>query len=398
MAYQASSDGIRHIEGLDYRSGEAVRLTIADGRIAKLEPIAKQAALPTIGPGYVDLQINGFFGVDFNTPPIEASAIHEVTRKLWAEGVTTYYPTVITNSADAIEEAVSSIAKACESDPLTAASIAGIHVEGPFISSEDGPRGAHSKSFVQAPNWAMFERWQQAAGGMIKLITLSPEWEEAPAFIEACVRSGVVVSIGHTSATAEQIEKAVQAGASLSTHLGNGAHPMLPRHPNYIWEQMAQEKLAATVIADGFHLPLSVLKVMLKVKGNKLFLVSDAVYLSGLEPGEYETHIGGKVVLTEEGRLHLAENPSLLAGSAQMLRSGVEHLVQAEAAALPHAWAMASIFPAQFMGLAAKEGLAIGAPADLIVFDWQSRQSAIIKIKEVYKQGDLVYRVGDGTD
>ena len=397
MALQAESDSFRRIEGIDYRSGEAVRMTIANGRITKIEPIAEQAGLPIIGPGFVDLQINGCFGVDFNTPPIEVSAIHEVTRKLWAEGVTTYYPTVITNSENAIEEMVASIAKACEQDPLTAASIAGIHIEGPFISSEDGPRGAHSKQYVQAPNWAMFERWQQAAGGLIKLITLSPEWEEAPAFIEACVGSGVVASIGHTSATAEQIEKAVQAGATLSTHLGNGAHQMLPRHPNYIWEQMAQEKLAATVIADGFHLPLSVLKVLLKVKGNKLFLVSDAVYLSGLEPGEYETHIGGKVVLTEEGRLYLAASPGLLAGSAQMLGRGVEHLVQAEVTAMPQAWEMASILPAQFMGLAAKEGLAIDAPADLIVFDWLDRQSAPIKIKEVLKQGYLVYSCNDAT-
>lgn len=390
----AADVAVKQLEGIDYRTGEAIQIIWNNGMIDAVKPTEKHREMPIIAPGFVDLQINGFWGIDFNTSPIETSAVHEVTRKLWAQGVTTYYPTVITNAPHTIEEMVRSIAKACGEDALTAASIAGIHVEGPFISPEDGPRGAHSKQFVRPPDFAMFERWQEAAGGLIKLITLSPEWDEAPAFIRDCVRSGVAVSIGHTAASSVQLEAAVEAGASLSTHLGNGAHQMLPRHPNYIWDQLANEKLSATVIADGFHLPTAVLKVMLKAKGNQLFLVSDAVYLSGLEPGDYETHIGGKVVLTEEGRLHLAQDARLLAGSVQMLGRGVEHLVRTETADLRQAWDMASILPASFMGLHARQGLSPGAPADLIAFDWAGNENAPLKIKEVYKQGKRVFDAG----
>ena len=142
-------------------------------------------------------------------------------------------------------------------------------------------------------------------------------------FIEKCAGAGVTVSIGHTGASPEQIREAVKAGATMSTHLGNGAHVQLRRHPNYLWEQLAHDELSACIIADGFHLPDAVMKVFLRVKGPRAMLVSDAVYLSGLAPGTYETHIGGKVVLTPEGRLHLAGNPDLLAGATETLAGGV---------------------------------------------------------------------------
>ncbi|MBW7461558.1 N-acetylglucosamine-6-phosphate deacetylase, partial [Paenibacillus sepulcri] len=165
-----------------------------------------------------------------------------------------------------------------------------------------------------------------AARGKIKLITLSPEWPGTASFIEKCAKAGVQVSIGHTAAAEEQIREAAAAGARLSTHLGNGAHLMLPRHPNYLWAQLAEEELWTCIIADGFHLPDSVLKVVRSVKGKRTILVSDAVYLCGMAPGTYENHIGGRVVLTPEGRLHLEQNPRLLAGSAQMLHRGISHI------------------------------------------------------------------------
>lgn len=387
------------IIGLHYRTGQPIQIDMADGMIERIEPLlgensgcsageTEDGGLPWIGPGYADLQINGFSGIDFNVPSLKREDVQAAARKLWAEGTTTFYPTVITNSDDNIETIVRTIAGACVSDPLTGDTIAGIHLEGPFISPEDGPRGAHGRSFVKPPDWELFERWQAAAEGRIRLITLSPEWEGAPHFISNCVRNGVAVSIGHTAAVPEQIQAAVQAGATLSTHLGNGAHLMLPRHPNYIWEQLAQDGLSACIIADGFHLPDSVMKVMLKVKAERLYLVSDAVYLSGLEPGAYDTHIGGQVVLTKEGRLHLAHEPGLLAGSAQLLKAGIEHLVSAGLTDLSTAWDMASVRPAAYMGLAAGEGLAPGAPADLIAFS-RDRHNRL-SLHNIYKRGQLV--------
>src|SRR5690606_38643444 len=151
---------------------------------------------------------------------------------------------------------------------------------------------------------------------------------------------------------------------------------------------LASDELSAGVIAAGFHLPRSVLQVFLKAKGRQLFLVSDAVYLSGLAPGEYETHIGGRVVLTEEGRLHVKEHPGLLAGSAQLLKAGIVNLVQAGLTTRADAWQRASIYPAAFMGLAEGRGLAAGAPEDLVTLGWEDAGELIIQ--DVYKRGHHV--------
>jgi N-acetylglucosamine-6-phosphate deacetylase len=343
---------------------------------------------PVAAPGLVDLQINGFAGLDFNTLPVPDDLPGRVTRALWREGVTSYLATVITNAPDAIEACVRAIAKGCAADADAAAGIAGIHLEGPFISGEDGPRGAHDRRFVRPPDWKLLERWQKAAEGRIRFVTLSPEYPESSDFIRRCVAAGIAVSIGHTAATPEAIRDAVAAGATFSTHLGNGCHLTLPRHPNYLWEQLAQEPLYACVIADGFHLPDAVLKVILRVKGDRTLVTSDAVYLSGLPAGAYTTHIGGRVVLTPEGRLHLEDNPKLLAGSAQMIVRGVEHLVRRGLAPLPEAWDMASVRPAAAMGLPAGKGLRAGAPADLVLFD---RKGDSVTVLETWKSGRRVY-------
>lgn len=383
------------LEALHYRSGERLTLTLQRGYIAsmKSEPYDDHGRLPYIGPGLFDLQVNGYGGVDFNSPPLQESSATRVTQNLWQEGVTSYLPTIITNGDEEIERAVRGIAEARSRDALIELSIPGVHLEGPFVSPEDGPRGAHDKAHVKPPDWSLFKRWQEAAEGAIKLVTLSPEWPEAPNFIAKCVESGVVVAIGHTAAASEQIREAVSAGATLSTHFGNGAHPVLPRHPNYLWEQLAHDELWASVIADGFHLPESVLKVVSRVKGPRSLLVSDAVSFAGMEPGEYDTPVGGKVVLTPEGRLHLAHNPSLLAGSVRTLREGVGHMVRSRLSYLPEAWEMASERPASLMYASVENSeslLSAGAPADLVLFRYSDDG---IEVSRTYKHGTLVYEI-----
>ncbi len=375
------------MRAIHYATGEGVLIRMARGMIESIEAIAADASSPWVGPGFVDLQINGYGGFDMNAVPIAPDSVGQMIRALWREGVTTCFPTVITNSDEAISAAMRTIGEACERDAVTAAGVGGIHLEGPFISMQDGARGAHAREFVRGPDWLMFQRWQEAAGGRIRIITLSPEWPGSVEFIERCAASGVTVSIGHTSATPEQIAESVRAGARLSTHLGNAAHLMLPRHPNYLWEQLAQDELWTTLIADGFHLPAQVLKVVMKVKGERAMLVSDAVALCGMPPGEYETAVGGRVVLTSEGRLYLAENPKLLAGSVQMLRSGIENLMRLKLACLAEAWEMGSIRPARFMKLAVSAGLSPGAPADLVLF---RRAEDCIEILEIYKSAQRV--------
>jgi N-acetylglucosamine-6-phosphate deacetylase len=391
------------LRAMHYTSGKPVELRFADGCIVecreleefKGDEVYADGAVatdewPIVAPGFVDLQINGYKGSDMNGMPLQTGEVDTFVHSLWEQGVTASYPTVITGGAESIQEAVAVIASACDASPVVEASIAGIHLEGPFISPEDGARGAHALEHVRQPDWELFSRWQEASGGRIKLITLSPEWPESAAFIERCTQSGVIVSIGHTSATPEQIRAAVEAGAQLSTHFGNGAHLMLPRHPNYLWEQLAQDRLWCTVIADGFHLPLQVLQVVQRVKRERMLLVSDAVALAGMEPGAYTTPVGGEVVLTPEGRLHLAHNDKLLAGSALMLKDSIEHMLRCGLAELPEAWDMASIRPATLMGLQVAAGIAAGAPADLVLF--RKGEDSSVQIEATYKSGICVYR------
>lgn len=377
-----------NMKAIHYETGEPISICIEEGVIRSIEPIRSEipqsSDLPIVAPGLVDLQINGYAGYDFNQVPYPDMMVGEVIRKLWQEGVTSCFPTVITNSDEVIHEAMASIALACRQDPVVDQGIAGIHLEGPFISPDNGARGAHHAHYVKPPDWELFSRWQEASGGRIRIITLSPEWPNSASFIAKCTENGVKVSIGHTSATPEQISEAVEAGARMSTHLGNGAHLMMPRHPNYIWEQLAQDQLWSCVIADGFHLPDQVLKVVFKVKGDQAMLVSDAVSLSGLPAGTYTTHVGGSVVLTAEGKLHLAENENLLAGSAQMLLKGIEHVTNRDLVEFAVAWDMASVRPSHFMKLPSATGLMPGAPADLVLF---RREEGRIHLERTIKSG-----------
>lgn len=378
------------VEGRNLLTGEAVRLRFSNGLISEVEPLPEGEAerLPLIAPGLVDLQINGAAGVDFNRPPVAAEGFRHAVAALWAHGVTSFCPTVITNGAEQMAELLEQIRQACSADPAIRSTVAGFHLEGPFLSPEDGPRGAHPREHIRRPDIRLLDRWQEAAGGLIRIVTLAPEWEEAPAFIRHCVKRGMIASIGHTAAHSAQIREAVRAGASLSTHLGNGAHPVLPRHPNYIWDQLAADELWTAMIADGFHLPASLLKVFCKVKAGKSVLVSDAVSLAGMPPGRYEAHIGGDVVLTAEGRLHLAETPELLAGSAKLLLHGVEHLARLGIATLAEAWRMASTVPASLLKLPAASGLSAGSPADIAVLRLDGDR---LQVCRTYKAGRLVY-------
>jgi len=209
------------VEGRDYRTGSPLRVSFRDGLIAEIEQLADAGdeAGPWIGPGLVDLQVNGYRGLDLNTLPLDPGLVERLAVELRSEGVTSFLPTLVSNTDEAIEQA----------DEIAArAAIAGIHLEGPFISPEDGPRGAHDAAHVKGPDWKLLQRWQEAAEGRIRMITLAPEWPGAMPFIARCVESGVIVAIGHTAATPEQVRDAVAAGARISTHLGNGAHSQLP--------------------------------------------------------------------------------------------------------------------------------------------------------------------------
>jgi N-acetylglucosamine-6-phosphate deacetylase len=268
------------------------------------------------------------------------------------------------------------------------------HLEGPYLSSEDGPRGAHPREHARDPDWDEFRRWQDAAGGRIRMVTLAPEREGAIPFIEKLTASGVVVAIGHTAADGAQIRAAVDAGARLSTRLGNGSHDRIKRHPNYIWEQLAEDRLAASLIFDGHHLPPAVMKAMLRAKGlERALLVSDAVATAGLLPGVYETAVGGKVELLPSGRLTLYGTP-YLAGSASSLPDGIANAVRHAGVTLPEAVRLATANPARLLGLDGPGGrgsVRAGAVADLTLFRVDPATHALT-IDLTVVRGEEVYR------
>ncbi|MGF6233321.1 N-acetylglucosamine-6-phosphate deacetylase [Inquilinus ginsengisoli] len=355
------------ITGRDPATGRSLAVTVADGRVAAIEdgPAGETAWLSA---GLVDLQVNGFAGHDLNGGGLVPETVARLAAVLREGGVTSFLPTLITASEASITAALSAIAAARAADPLVAHAIPAVHVEGPHISLDDGPRGAHPRDQVRPPDLAEFDRWQAACGGLLGLVTLSPHHDGAPDYIRGLAARGVHAAIGHTDASPAQIAAAVEAGATLSTHLGNGIAATLPRHPNPIWSQLAEDRLTASFIADGHHLPAEVLKAMLRAKGlNRAVLVSDAAALAGLPPGLYDQPIGGRVELTADGRLGLAGTP-FLAGAARPLKQDVALAIEAAGLSLADALRLATVNPGRFVG--GRGVLAVGAPADLIRFYW----------------------------
>ncbi|WP_052487167.1 N-acetylglucosamine-6-phosphate deacetylase [Gordoniibacillus kamchatkensis] len=326
---------VRELYGKLATTGEYVCVTVAGDRISSVAPVPPpphDGEQVWISPGLIDLQINGFAGHDLNAANASMEerihAVCHMTREVLKAGTTSFCPTVITAGDEQIRSALTAIRLACEQDPLVASCVVGVHLEGPYLSGLDGPRGAHPLRHIKDPDWEEFASWQEAAGGRIRLVTLAPERKGAIDMIRRLVREGIAVSIGHTAASHDEIAAAAEAGANLCTHLGNGAHPNLPRHPNYIWSQLAEDRLLPSLIADGHHLHPSVVKVMARAKNDHILLVSDAAHLAGMKPGIYRTHIGGEVELLPSGRLQMTANPSMLAGAAVSLAECVQNYMR----------------------------------------------------------------------
>jgi N-acetylglucosamine-6-phosphate deacetylase len=362
--------------GIDALTGSPVEIDF-DETIRRAMPAAV-APRPGdyIAPGWIDIQVNGFAGADYNQPDAPHSGIARSIHALFETGVTRFYPTVITGAPNDMESALRNLARAKDSLPEGEA-IEGFHVEGPHIGIEDGPRGAHPKRWVRKPDFDEFRHWQDATANRIRIVTLSPEWPEAVHYIERIVAEGVVASIGHTSATTAQIADAVSAGASLSTHLGNGAHGVMRRHPNYIWDQLAEDRLMADFIVDGIHLGANFLKAALRAKGiERSVLVTDAAAPAGAAPGRY--YLGEQAVdLTPDNRVVLAGQDKL-AGSALRMDRGVENLMHMAGLPLADAVRMATVNAARAGKVPGRtNGLAVGDRADFVQFRWDAEARAI---------------------
>ena len=370
------------LTGRDPATGRMLCAITEGGVIAEVRPAEGTTDL-WLAPGLVDLQVNGFAGHDVNDAEVTAETVAGLVRALWRVGVTTVLPTVVTADERHITRAVAVIGRARDADPAVAHAIPCVHVEGPFLSDQDGARGVHDPRHIRAASIEELRRW----GDLVGMVTVSPHNEAAIEFIRAATRAGVRCAIGHTHASPEQITRAADAGAGLSTHLGNGAHAMLARHPNYLWAQLADDRLTAGFIADGHHLPADTLKAMLRAKGlDRAFLVSDCTELGGMPPGKYRTPVGGEVELSPDGRLSHAGTP-FLAGASRSLADGVATAITMADLTLATALRLATANPGRFAG--GRGVLRPGAPADLITFAWQPGDPTL-DIRTVVANGAVV--------
>lgn len=307
-------------------------------------------------PGLFDLQVNGFAGVDFNGPGLTADAAAGALDRMRATGVTRCLPTLITSAFDRFAANARILAR------IPDAAIAGIHMEGPYLSPDEGPRGAHPREHIALPSVDDFRRRQEAADGRIRLVTLAPELPGAFALIEHLAAAGVRVAIGHTAAAPAQIAGAIAAGATLATHLGNGCADLLPRHPNAIWELLAADGVLASLIADGHHLPAATVKAMVRAKGpERTILITDAIAAAGGAAGTYT--IGAvDCVLGEDGRVSLPGTP-YLAGSSLTLDRAIANTVRFTGLSIEDVIPMASTIPARYLGV---------ATAGTVTADWDA--------------------------
>jgi N-acetylglucosamine-6-phosphate deacetylase len=386
----------QRVEGLLYLDGKPVSIVIKDGKIAEVNHID---ALPAgseqlyVAPGLIDNQVNGFMGISFLSEAggeLTLEKVQKATRALWEKGVTTYLATLTSNSNKELISLFTKFGK-FRNDRSLLGSVAGFHLEGPYISPEEGYRGAHNPKFIRKPDWDEFMQFYTASGNAIKNVTVAPELEGAMDFIKKCTEKGIVVALGHHNADAKTINEAVENGAKTSTHIGNGCANMINRHLNPLWPQLANDKLMISIICDGFHLNDEEIKVFYKVKGSdRTIITSDVVEFGGMPPGTYKVWDGSVVEMTPEGKL-MYPAEKVLYGGASALDRGTQHIMDVTGCSLADAIKMASTNPAKLYGLADRGSLEPGKRADLILFRPGKGRLEIFK---TFVNGELVYDSG----
>lgn len=387
-----NESGKTSLRGVSVFSGSELEISIDGGTISDVTELtsSSDSELPYISPGFFDIQVNGYHGSDYSLDDLAGEHLRSIRDSLAAAGTTQHMATIVTSPQKRLLRNLEVMARAYESDSTLANAVAGIHIEGPYVSSEDGPRGAHDASYVRDPDYNEFAEWQAASGNRIRIVTLAPERKGAIEFIERLRSEGVRVAIGHTAATPEEIRQAVQAGASLSTHLGNGSHARISRLRNYVWEQLAADELSASIISDGYHLPPSVLKVFSRAKGlSRLILISDAALLGGYEPGVYKWG-NIDVEVFPDGHLGLP-GTTMLAGAAHLLDWSIAHFHQYTGVPLGEAIRLCTENPARFLGVTSvTSALKAGEPANLTLFRYSGVGNRL-RILKTITGGSVVY-------
>jgi N-acetylglucosamine-6-phosphate deacetylase len=374
---------------------QIITLHIEGEKISRVEPFRKREELDKtdsdlyIALGFFDPQVNGFAGIDFNDKGLTPGDVHRAARAISATGVTTFFPTLITTSFERLIHQLKILNEAIERDSLVSKVCKGIHLEGPYISSKEGPRGVHPLQFVRSPQWDEFERFQEACGGRIKLITLAPEREGSLDFIKKAVSKRVVVAIGHTEASEDILEAAYEAGAKLSTHLGNGMGNCFARHRNPFQKQLAMDGLMASIITDGIHLPDYVIKNIVKAKGlERILLCTDAISAAAQPPGKYRL-ADLEVEAGEDGRTRLV-GTDFLAGSTLSMPKAITNIIKFTGIDLGTAIKMVTengrkLFP-EMIGTISPD-----QPANLVLFRYREE----VIIERTFLRGKVIWSISN---
>ncbi|MCX6789554.1 MAG: hypothetical protein NTZ42_03020 [Candidatus Gribaldobacteria bacterium] len=327
--------------------------------------------------GFVDLQNNGGWNVNFSSPDLSVAQVKLAVRKLWSKGVVMFCPTIITSDPIIVAENLRIISMARKENPLVEFSIPAIHIEGFLISSEPGYCGAHNPDWIWNKAYPrIFDEWQETAEGLIKIFTLAPEKNGAIEFISELVEKGIVVALGHTNASEEQIDDAIRAGATGATHLGNGCPKQMDRSENIIQWLLAREELWTSFVPDGYHINFSALKNYISAKKDTgCIAVSDAIYMTGTLPGKGKLN-GLDIEMLENGKICLSGTENLAGSSLTMDQA---YLNLANIVGWQDALMMASFLPAAIIGVNKK------------LHECKVKLDKFGEVMETYIQGEKVF-------
>jgi N-acetylglucosamine-6-phosphate deacetylase len=349
-----------------YAHGGAVRVVWDNGAIQELAPAADARENVWVAPGLVDLQVNGYAGVDFQQPEVEVADFEHAARTLAGDGCAVFFATLITDAWEALLAKLRSLRRAREQSPLLADTVGGWHIEGPFLSSEPGYHGAHDPGLMCDPTAEHIQALRQAADRDRVLLTLAPERAGSVEAIRFARTYGMTVSLGHTNASSEQLAAAVAAGASGFTHFGNAVPQMLSRYDNILWRALDGLDVTLGLIPDGHHVsPMLMRLVHRLVPSDRIYFTTDAMAAAGAPPGRYplgrlELEVGADGVVRMPGQTQFA-------GSGLRPIDGVRRAAAMLGKSWREVWDCFSTVPARFVGV--PHGLHPGAPASFCVLE-----------------------------
>jgi N-acetylglucosamine-6-phosphate deacetylase len=333
-----------------------------------------------LSPGLFDIQVNGMLGYNLSDEDLTVERVAEINEALENRGVTRWCPTITTQDPAIVGRNLGILREVIEKK--VAPNIHCIHMEGHYISSEEGYRGVHMERFIRDPDPEEFDRWQEKSGGHIGLFSLAPERKGAMEFIRKLRSDGVRVGLVHHHADHNTVLEAHAAGASLSTHLVNGCAKMIHRQHNILWSQLSIDDMWASFIADGYHIPHYTLRAVIKAQGiNRSILTSDLAHLSGMPEGEYFKY--DRTVVVKDGGLWVkSEGTDLLSGAVKTLEQDCEYLASHSGFSIEQALLMASLNPARYFGIEDQMELFPGRKPPMILFSWKNNKLSVKNILE----------------